>query len=760
MTETETPKKASSTSGKITRRSFLIGSAAVVGGVAFGAYAYNKELENPLETVAGETTLNPYLIIDQSGFQIVTPRAEMGQGVHSTMAALVAEELDVPWDQVRAIHGPPSSTYYNSMLFGLTMPFMEYNLTGGQRRVLKALDVPTRFFGIQVTAGSTSITEAFDKLRIAGAAARQALLKAAAKRLDVDLRQLRTQDGFVIGPNGSRLAYKALAEDAARIKPATDPKLKAQNEWRYLGKSMPRKDIPSKVDGSAEFGIDVRQEDMLFASVRLAPRAGLTLLDCDVTKASAMPGVKKAFTLGNEGVAVIATNTWYAIQAVNALEPQWSAPPAEKNNADYSAAIKNGFKAKPNSHLRNVGDVDAALKEAPDNGVVTASYSVPYLAHAPLEPLNATALYTGQTLELWTGHQGPTMVRTHLSELTGLGEDAITVHTLIMGGSFGRRGESDYTLIAAQVAMQMPGSPVKTTYSREEDTRQGIYRPAFLVEARGAASADGVDAFEMKISGQSVNQQQMGRFVGFVPPGEDKLLVDGAYNQPYSIPNYSVTGHLVDLPVPVGSWRSVGGSHNTFFHEAFLDELIHAGGHDPVEMRLTLMRGESDVSVKVLETAAQMAGWGTALPRNHARGVAFSYFLDTPIAAIMEVSQNDGMIKVEDVWCAADIGPVLDPRNAEHQIVSGIMYGLSSAIMQEINFENGEVVESNFTDYDALRIFQAPRVHTQFVDFKPDVSGVGEASTPVSIPALTNAIFALTGKRYRDLPLNKYLKFV
>ena len=743
------------TLGKLTRRTFLVGSAAIVGGVAFGFYEYNKDLENPLKPGDGATTLNPYLIISDKEIVIITPRAEMGQGVQTTLAALVAEELDVAFENIKTIHGPASATYFNEKL--TTTPFPEYQESKIKDTMIDAMEVMGKFMGLQITGGSTSMKDAFYKMRIAGAAARQVMIEAAAIKTGHQASSLKTKDGYVLIGNGAKLSYADLASSAAKIDAPSKPKLKDPSKWRYLGKNMPRVDMAEKVSGKAEFSIDTKLDGMLFASVRATPRLGGTMKSFDTAKASKNPGVKKVVDLG-DGVGVIATNTWIAMQALNAISIEWGEAPYPSNTKGILTEIENAFQGSPNSSLRNDGDIEEGLSNV--GNVITAEYRVPYLAHATMEPMNAVALYIDGKLTLWAGTQAPTTTREQAAKTAKIDKENVVVNTTFMGGGFGRRVETDFTNQAVKLALAMPGTPIKLTWSREEDMRHDFYRPAAIGRFKGVMGQRVPKTLKGDIASPSVFQNFMTRLVGFAPPGPDRLLVEGAFDQPYGIKNYQINGYISDVAVPVGTWRSVGNSCNAFFHECFLDELAYERKVDPLEMRLELMKGQHEPSLKVLEAVAEMANWKKPKASGIGRGVAFTYSFGSPVAQIIEVreKESDG-IKIEKVWCAIDVGTALDPGTIEAQMISGIIYGLSAAMLGQITFENGEVVEGNFDSYDAIRMNNTPIIEVKILENNRDLGGVGEPGTPPSMPALANAIFDLTGKRIRELPLSKHIDF-
>lgn len=735
--------------GKILRRTFLIGSAAIVGGVAFGAYYVSRPAANPLKPRDGEAALNPFVLIDQNGVTLIAPRAEMGQGVRTTWAALIAEELDVDLDQVTVLHGPAAAAYYNSALIGEGLPNKGYDITNFQHNLGEALGVLGRTLSLQITGGSTSMKDGFERMRQAGASARETLKRAAANRLNLDPGELQTASGNVIAPNGDQIAYKDLARDAAALEPVDVP-LRDPSQWRYLGKSMPRLDMVDKATGTAEFGLDVRLPGMKFASVRMSPRLGGAMIGFDDSAAKSMPGVEEIVDLGT-GVAVIASNTWLANQAVEAIEIDWGEAPYPTDTDGIFATIATAFDDAPNSTMRDDGDVGTLPDGATE---ITAEYQVPYLAHATMEPMNATALYTGDALELWCGNQAPTLIRMRVAKTAGLDTEAVQIQTPYLGGGFGRRGELDFGDIATRVAMAMPGTPIQTAWSREEDMRHDYYRPGAMARMRGAIKDGTAVLIDGQVAAQSCTQQAVGRYTGLPAGGPDKVLVEGFFNQPYAVPNYRMRGHIADLSVPVGFWRSVGNSHNGFFHETFMDEMAHAAGRDPLDFRLELMKNEHAPSAGCLEAVRDMSGWTGATPDGIGRGVAFTYSFGTPVAQVIEVIDENGTIRINKAWIACDMGLALDPENVKAQMFGGMIYGLSAACYGQITFADGEVEQFNFPDYDALRMHTTPEVEVRVLETNRHMGGAGEPGTPPSMPALGNALFDLTGRRARSLPLN------
>jgi isoquinoline 1-oxidoreductase beta subunit len=741
--------------GKITRRTFLVGSVAVAGGVGFGVWKIRQPVANPLNPPDG-VALNPFLILDRSGVTLVLGRGEMGQGVHTTLAAMLAEELDLDWEAVKVVHGPASAAYWNGELAGAAAPGHDYARQGWQLALADGIGAASKLMGFQITGGSTSARDGYAQLRHAGASAREALKAAAAARLGVAVERLTTEAGAVVAPDGTRLAYAELAEDAARIAPPqVEPRRPA--DWKLLGRSLPRPDSWPKVTGAATYGVDVRLPGMKFASPRQLPVLAEALVRADTAPALAVPGVERVLELGTAFV-VIARNSWAAMEGAKAIGIEARPVAGLETTEAIFARIASALDGARNSRGRNDGDVDRALAGAAR--VVEAEYRLPFLAHTTMEPMNATALFTEERLELWCGNQTPRVQAQKAGAAVGLREDQVVVHTLPMGGGFGRRLESDFSVLAARAAQAMPGTPVQVVWSREEDTTHDFYRPGVVARLRGAVEGGRALAFEARIAAPSVMRQAGGRMLGMAPGGPDSAMLEGAADQPYAIPNYRVEGYLADLPIPLGFWRSVGASHNGFIHEGFIDELAHAAGRDPLAFRLELMRPESEVAANVLETVGRLSGWDRPKAPGTGRGVAFTWSFGTPVAQVIEVADQGGGIRLSRAWIVADLGRALDPGIVQQQMESGLIYGLSAAIHGRITFEGGAVQEQNFPDYDALRISGVPRIETFVHQVHSRMGGAGEPATPPAAAALTNAIFDLNGVRARELPLGRQFNFV
>lgn len=727
----------------------MIGSAAVAGGVAFGVWAYKRPAPNPL-TGKGHA-LTPYVVIDANGITLIAPRAEMGQGVQTTLAAFLAEEMDLAWEQVRVMHGPASRAYFNAAILEEGVPFAPTDEGWLAETARGAMHVPAKFLGMQITGGSSSTPDAFDKMRAAGAVARVALIAAAARKSGLAEGDLTTSEGAVVLPDGRRLDYRDLAQDAATSDLPDVPPLKPRSEWKLLGRALPRTDMLEKVTGTAKFTADFRHPGMVFATARSNPGLGAGVKTYDATKALAMPGVVDVVPVPN-GVAVVANSTWAAFKAMDAVTIEWEPAPYPATDADMRAEVAASFTPDhQDSRKRDDGDVDAALGA----DAWAAEYTVPYLAHATMEPMTAGAWLTNGRLRVWAGNQLPTQVLKEAAKVTGLDVSAIEVETPVMGGGFGRRAEMDFIKQAIMVAKALEGRPVLLTWTREEDMTHDTYRPMATARVRGAVKDGKVAGFDLRLAAPAVMASQAGR-LGISLPGPDASIVQGAWEQPYGFKNYRVTGYRVPAGVPVGSWRSVGASQNAFFHDTAVDELAHLAGVDPLEFRLSQI--DHAPSRKVLEAVAEACDWG-AVPAGHARGVAFCMSFGVPTAQVIEVTQTAQGVAMTGAWAAVDVGIVLDPSIIEAQVQGGMIFGLSAAIRGEITFEGGHAQQRNFPDYDALRMPECPPITVRILENGPKIRGIGEPGTPPAAPALGNAIFALTGQRIRSLPLNKTINF-
>ena len=743
--------------GKIARRTFLIGSAAVAGGVAFGVYAARQPFDNPNldDLPEGSASFNPWVIIDSDKITLIATHADKGQGIFSAQAALIAEELDVDLDQVEISFGVPDKAYYNGAAMDAMAGFPMYDVSPTAERVRGFLGGVVKLaLPMMATGGSSAIPDTYDKLRKAGATARETLKLAASQQTGVPVDQLKTERGAVILPDGTELAYTALAGLAAAIEPVTEVPLRDSRDWKIVGKPMERVDMVQKSTGTLNYGIDFRTEGMLHATIKVNPRQGGAMKGYDASAAEGMPGVKKILEITG-GVAVVADNTWRAIQAANAIEFDWDEAPYPAEQDQHWEVLSNIFDDEHlNSEARVEGDVEAA-----DGAEVTGEYRSPYLAHAPLEPLNATILVTDNRVDIWTGHQIQMFVEQVVAGITGVDQENVHLHNMFIGGSFGHRLEFDFIRQAAEIANQMRGTPVQMTYSREEDFAHDF--PRHITMGRGVAKhMDGkVTSLDVQIAGQSVMRSQMSR-MGLSLPGPDSQLHEGAWDAPmFNLPNLRVRSYLTEELAPVSSWRAVGAGPNVFIYETLLDEAIHAAGADPLEERIRLMG--HDVSVKVLEAVGEMCSWnGHDLGDNRGRGVAYGFSFGVAVATVVEVTRTDAGIKLDHVWMAADVGKVIDPVNLENLAQGGTVFGLGHAINCEITYADGMAEQTNYHAHEGMRMWQCPPIEFRALENNPKIRGFGEPPIPPSAPALGNAIFAATGQRIREMPFNKHITFV
>ncbi len=746
--------------GTIARRTFLIGSVAVAGGVAFGTYLAKKPIPNPLldDLSEGEAAINPFVKITAEGVELITPRADKGQGSYSTQADLIAEELDI--DPASAVISPglPHQAYFNGVVLEEGVPFPGYDDSWMAETARSFMSVPAKIFEMQLTGGSSTVPDMFDKLRTAGAVARETLKQAAAQRSGHSSADLTTEDGHVILPDGTKIAYADLAAEAAQIDPVTDVTLRPPEDWKILGTSRIRRDIPAKSTGAEKYGIDFALDGMLFATVRANPGIGGVLESYDASDAETMPGVEKIVPISH-GIAVVATNTWYAFQAANAVNCVWGPGPYPESSAqiwdELDAALENPDRLDHRN--RDDGDVEAALNGA---SPVEAAYRIPFLAHAPLEPMNATVLVTDELCEIWTGTQIPTFVRDHAMKILGFERDQVKVYGQPIGGSFGHRLEGTHVNQAVEIAQAVKGTPIKMTWSREEDMTHDYPRPAAVARGRGAVSEGQVETYDLSVAQSGLTGSWMGRLTGMSIPGPDATITTGSWDQPFAIPNYRVSGYRAPEMVPISSWRSVGASGNGFLHDTFLDELIAAAGADPLEERLRLCH--HDPSRKVLEAVGALSGWdGPSLGENRGRGVAFVMSFGVPVAQVIEVTNTPAGVRLDKAYIVADIGPhTLDLANVESQLFGGMIFGLSHAINSELVYENHAPQQDNYHAYEGLRLYQTPEFEVQVLNNGTRIRGIGEPGLPPAAPALGNAIFAATGQRLREMPFNKHIDFV
>jgi isoquinoline 1-oxidoreductase beta subunit len=691
---------------KINRRSFLQAGAATAGGLLLGFYLPETKLA--AEPTPAQAKLNAYVHIgSDDSVTFFIHKAEMGQGTVTSLSMLLAEELECDWKKIRTEFPGVEAAY--GPLMGVF--------------------------------GSLSIRTSWNPLRKAGASAREMLVAAAAQKWGVEKSQCRAENGVVINTKtNERLTYGSLADAAAKLPVPGEVTLKDASQYRVIGTSPKRLDTPGKVDGTTTFGIDARLPGMLYAVLARCPVFGGKVASFDGSKAKAVPGVKDVVAISN-GVAVVADNTWTAMEGRKALQIQWD----EGSNASQSSAnISKLFASlteKPGAVAKKQGDAEAALAGAAKK--VEAVYEAPYLAHATMEPLNCTAHVREDSCEVWASTQIQTAARQIAAKMTGLPADKVQVHTLYLGGGFGRRGQADFVGEAVEIAKAVK-VPVKLTWSREDDMQHDTYRPAAYTRMAAGLDADGWPvALTSRIACPSF---------GGMHNGVDHTSVEGMVDVLYNIPNVLVDYHAADVGIPVSYWRSVGYSQNAFFVESFVDEMAAASGKDPLEFRRRLLE-KSPRLLAVLNLAAEKAGWGKPLPAGRFRGVAVANNVGSFNAQVAEVSLERGKLRVHRVVCAIDCGQPINPAGIEQQIQSGIVYGLSAALKGNITIDHGRVQQQNFHQYEVLRIDEMPMVEVHLVPNHNSPGGIGEAGTPAIAPAVANAVFAATGKRVRRLPI-------
>lgn len=740
----------------IARRSFLIGSAVVLGGVAFGTYLVKSDPENPLaqNAGAGDAVFNPWVKITGSGITLVTPHTDLGQGATAMQAMLIAEELDVELDQISTTPGQPAAAYYNTALAAEAVPFRSNDDGFAASAMRETMGAVMKVLGAQVTGGSTSVPDSFDKLRHAGAVARETLKAAASAETGIDAGQLKTERGAVVLPDGTRMDYTTLAATAARMEPVTDVPLRDPSQWQLIGKSQQRLDILAKSTGTQVYGIDVKVDGMVHASVRSNPRKGAPMLGFDATAAEGMRGVQKIVALPY-GVAVVADNTWRAFRALEEIEIDWDVAPYPAEQSGHWAAVAASFTSERlDKEWRHDGDVDAALDGA---DVLTAEYRAPYVAHQPLEPLSAVVRVGSDRVDIWAAHQLPRFVQQRVAKRLGIETTLIHLHNQFAGGSFGHRLEFDNIDIAVDVAREVPDTPVKLTFRREEDFAQDYNRQIGMARGRGAHTGGKVTVLDLDIATVSASRSQSKR-LGAPVPGPDTQIPAGAWNMRYAIPDLRVRAYAVPELAPTSSWRSVGASTAGFFAESFLDELIHAAGADPMEERLRLV--DDNDARGVLEAVAEMSDWGGPLEAGKGRGVALVTSFGVPTAEVVEVTATDAGIRIDRVWVAAEVGRVVDPVTFENVVAGGVIWGLGHAMNSEITYSDGRAVQDNFHMAEGMRLHQCPVIKVRGLENGVTVRGVGEPPVPPAAPALANAIFAATGTRLREMPFFRTVDFV
>ena len=708
----------------LSRRGFLKTSAVAGGGLILGFYLPPfSDGADAARQSASTFAPNAFIRIGtDDSVTVVVNHSEMGQGVYTALPMLVAEELDADWSKVRVEAAPVDAAYNHTA------------------------------FGIQMTGGSSSTWSEWERLRKAGATARAMLVAAAAETWKVDPADCRTENGQVIHTtSGRRLSYGHLAERASKIRPPQNVALKDPGDFKLIGRPTKRLDTPEKINGQGVFGLDVKVPGMLFAVVARPPVFGGKVKSFNAGRAKAVPGVRHVVEI-SRGVAVVADGFWPAKLGREALEIVWDEGPLAGLDSRTQREQYAELAKRPGAVAKKEGDVESAMGRAAKK--LEAVYELPYLAHATMEPLNCVADVRAGGCEVWTGTQFQTVDRAAAAQAAGLKPEQVKVHTTLLGGGFGRRAvpDSHFVVEAVQISKAVK-APVKAIWTREDDIRGGYYRPAaYHSISAGLDAAGNLVAWQQRVVCQSfMAGTPFEPFV--VKEGVDSTAVEGAADLPYEIPNLLVDWQRAPGGVPTLWWRSVGHSHTAFVVESFLDELAHAAGKDPLEFRRAMLV-EHPRHTAVLELAAEKAGWGKPLAEGRGRGLAVHESFGSFVAQVAEVSvSREGKLKVHRVVCAIDCGPVVNPDTIKAQMEGGIVFGLTAALYGEITFEKGRVKQRNFHDYPMLRMNEMPVVEAFIVPSTEKMGGVGETGVPPVAPAVANAIFAVTGKRLRRLPI-------
>ena len=724
------------------RRSFIVatGSAGLTIGLLAACGGNTDAADTPEASAAGDPLAEVNAWVHVASDDTVTiriARSEMGQGTLTGLAQLVADEMDADWDKVRT----------------------EYPTPGENLR-------RERVWGDFATGGSRGIRNSQDYVREGGAAAKAMLIEAAAAEWGVPASECTSKTSLIThGPSGKTLSYGAVAEKAGKLAPPLEVKVKDPSEWTLIGKPVKRLDTADKLTGKQVYSADLKLDGMLNASIKAPPMRGGQLKSFDASAVENMPGVGKGVriddpAIGTSAVAVIAKTWWQANSALDALPVEWEAGEgSDHSSAAFEAELDDGLTSGEGVFVGNAaGDIAAAFEAA--DKVIEATYNMPHQNHACMEPMNATALVTDDKCEVWCPTQNGEAALAAASEASGLPIEQCEVYKLHLGGGFGRRGASDFVSHAVLVARQMPGTPVKVLWTREESMRQGFYHPVTKARVRGALDADGnMTGMHLRISGQSIlaalipqalrDGMDYATFQGLLPTGADPRLEDQTLK--YSFDNLRVDHAMRNPPVRPGFWRGVNLNQNAIYLECFMDEMAHAAGRDPLDFRLAHLK-DSPKSAAVLKAVAERSGWGSN--DGKARGLCNMYGFGSYVAACAEVSvDEDGRLKMHRIVAATDPGHAVNPQQIEAQVEGSFVYGLSAMLHGEITFENGEVQQDNFHTFPSLRMAEMPRVETIVMPSGGFWGGVGEPTISVAPPAVLNAIFAATGKRIRKLPL-------
>jgi isoquinoline 1-oxidoreductase beta subunit len=718
--------EATAVLSRSSRRAFLKTAAATAAGLTIG-FHWSGPLSRALADTSKDFAPNAFLrIAPDNSVTVIAKHLEMGQGTYTGLATIVAEELDADWAQIRVESAPADASKYADLAFGT----------------------------IQGTGGSSAMANSWMQLRNAGATARAMLVAAAAAEWNVPPASLTIERGVVRHPPSNRQAtFGDLAAKAASQPVPDKATLKDPKDFKLIGQKLPRVDIPGKTNGTAQFTIDVTFPNMLVAVLQRPPLFGATVKSFDPTATKAVPGVVEVLQVPR-GVAVVAKSFWAAKLGRDALKVEWDDSKAEKRSTTAIMAEYRRLAEQPGKPARKEGDAAAALKGAAK--LITATYEFPYLAHAPMEPLDAVVKLDADSCEIWCGDQFQTVDQANAAATAGLKPEQVKIHTLLAGGSFGRRANmgSDYIVEAVSVAKALGanGIPVKLQWTREDDIRGGLYRPLYLHRLEAALDKNGqLVGWQHRIVGQSIIAGTAFAAV-MVKDGIDGTSVEGAANLPYAVPNMSVELNTTETGVPVLWWRVVGSSHTAYATEAFIDEIAYAVGKDPFAFRQAMLEHHPRHKA-VLELAAKVAGWGNPLPKGKGRGIAVAEAFGTYVAQVAEVTvAPNGKVKVDRIVCAVDCGTPINPDVITAQMEGGIGFGLGAALYGAITLKDGQVEQTNFDAYQVLRIDEMPKVEVHIVPSPEAPTGVGEPGVAPVGPAVANAVFAVTGKRLRVLP--------
>ncbi|RKF31603.1 molybdopterin cofactor-binding domain-containing protein [Paraburkholderia fungorum] len=750
------------------RRTFLLGGAGAFGVLLVGwsvlPPGQRLTASTPLPVEGNQVALNGWVkIAADNTVTIVVCKAEMGQGIHTGLAMLLAEELDADWSQIRVENSPIDKIYNSVQNIVDDLPFRPDDDSTMKRATVWMTRKLVRDAGTMMTGGSSSMNDLWSPMREAGASARAMLIGAAAAQWKVAPGECRTESGYVLHAAGHKASFGELSTMAAQQPLPRKVALKDPAEFKLIGKPMRRIEAASKINGTARFGIDALPDGLIYASVVMCPTLGGTVAHFDASPARIMPGFIKAFALGpyaggSGGVAVIADNPFRAMNAVSAINVVWNdGAAANLSSANVDSQLGQALDDSDGYAYYHRGDVDAALSGAART--ISAEYHAPYLAHGAVEPVNCTVQVADGAATVWVSTQMPALARQHVAKVLDIDADKVDVQTQLLGGAFGRRLELDFIAQAAAIAREGGGRPVQTIWSRAQDFTHDFYRPACVSRLKGGLDKDGkLVAWHATSASQAIVPESLARYYGVPRIPIDKTTCEGAFDQPYEWPTARVAHKIVELPVPIGFWRSVGHSHQAFFTESFTDELAFAAGQDPIAFRAALL-AQHPRHLAVLRRVAALSDWGRPLTHaadgaKRARGVALHEAFGSVVAQVAEVSVGaNKQIRVHRVVCVIDCGLPVNPNLIRQQMEGGIVFGLSTALQDEITIIGGQVAQKNFVDFPVVRMNDCPVIDVDIMPSQMHPQGVGEPAVPPVAPAVANAVFALTGQRLRALPL-------